>query len=231
MGDEWRMAHSGRRQGVQPGRRAFVPFQMVPSGTSCGRLPAFWRISRLIVVPAFLALTACGSAPPPTFDLNPVHDFAGVQGGRGELAIYEPSASLPLDSQRIVIRTGPDSVAYLKGAQWADRLPSLVQSRLIESFENAHALRAVGRPGMVADYSLQTEVRRFEADVQHGDVRVEISARIVTAGGRIVTSKIFSAETPAAKDDAATVTAALDQALANVLREIVVWATPKVAKA
>jgi cholesterol transport system auxiliary component len=180
-------------------------------------------------VPAIaFVLAACSGGPPITFDLKAAHEFGNVANSRGTLAIYEPSASLPVASQRIVMRTSVDTVAYLKGAQWADRLPALIQMRLIESFENAHSLRAVGRIGLVADYSLQTEIRRFEADVSHGLARVELSARIVGSSGAILTSKIFAAEAPAASDDAATVTAALDEALAKVLRDIVVWVTPKV---
>jgi cholesterol transport system auxiliary component len=184
----------------------------------------------LAMVPGYLALAACGGAPPATFDLSAARDFSGMHEGHGTLAVLEPSASLPLASERIVMRTAPEAIAYLKGAQWASELPSLIQARLIDSFENAHALRAVGRPGLVANWSLETEVRRFEADVTSGEARVEISANLLTANGRIVTSKVFSAQVPAPKDDATTVTAALDQALTNVLRQIVLWVAPKVAR-
>jgi cholesterol transport system auxiliary component len=189
------------------------------------------RVGRFAALPVALALSACGGGPPPTFDLNSVRDFGDVKMGSGALAIYEPAAAQPLDSQRVVVRTGPDAIAYLKGAQWADRLPSLVQARLIESFENAHGLRAVGRPGLVAAYSLQSEIRRFEAETPQGRARVEISVRIVAADGRVLTSKIFSADAAATRDDPATLTAALDEALANVLRQIVLWTTPQVSKA
>jgi cholesterol transport system auxiliary component len=184
---------------------------------------------RFVVPVAFLALVGCGGGGPPvTFDLTAAGEFGEIPSGRGALAVYEPSASLPVDSQRIVMRTGADTVAYLKGAQWADRLPALVEMRLIESFENARGLRAVGRVGLVANYSLQTEIRRFEADVPHQLARVEISVRIVGSNGAGLTSKIFTAEAPAVSDDPATVTSALDQALAKVLRDIVIWVTPKV---
>jgi cholesterol transport system auxiliary component len=183
-----------------------------------------------LMVPAYLTLAACGGAPPATFDLSAARDFSGLYEGRGTLAVLEPTASLPLASERIVMRTGPETIAYLKGAQWATELPSLLQARLIDSFENAHALRAVGRPGLVANWSLQTQVRRFEADVTNGEARVEISANLLTSNGRIVTSKVFAAHVPAPKDDATTVTAALDQALTNVLRQIVLWVAPKVAR-
>ncbi len=232
MGGGSPMDQSGWLPRVKSGRRALAIFPAVFGRMASGSFEQVRCTSRFAGLSIALALTACGgSSPLLTFDLNSAHDFGGVKSGPGALAIYEPAASLPLDSERIVIRTGPEAVAYLKGAQWAGRLPSLVQARLIESFENSHGLRAVGRPGLVAAYSLQSEIRRFEAEAPHGKARVEISARIVAANGRILTSKIFSAEAPTAKDDAATVTAALDEALANVLRQIVLWTTPKVARA
>ena len=48
---------------------------------------------------------------------------------RGQLVVSEPDASSPLDSDRIVIRTGPQSLALLKDTQWVDPLPKLVQAK------------------------------------------------------------------------------------------------------
>ncbi len=115
-------------------------------------LDRFRLLRRRRLFPVLLAglpfhlLAACSSAPRVTYDLTPAEGFA-ARGGRGQLAVLLPDAILPADSDRIVVRTNPQSVAYLFGAQWADKLPSLVQSRLIESFQNAHLLRAAGRPG------------------------------------------------------------------------------------
>ena len=139
-----------------------------------------------------------------------------------------PTRLSPPTLDRIVVRTNPQSVAYLPGAQWADKLPSLVQSRLIESFQNAHLLRAVGRPGMLADFSLQTSIRRFELDAARGDAVVEISAQIIGPSGRIVGGRIFAANVPAPPSDPAVVASALDAALAKVMREIVIWTAPKI---
>ena len=140
----------------------------------------------------FLLLAACSSAPRATYDLTPAEGFA-ARAGRGQLAVLLPDATLPANSDRIVVRTNPQSVAYLSGAQWADKLPSLIQSRLIESFQNARLLRAVGRPGMLADFSLQTSIRRFELDAARGEAIVEISAQIIGSSGRIVGGRIFAA--------------------------------------
>jgi cholesterol transport system auxiliary component len=174
----------------------------------------------------FVLLTACSSAPLATYDLTPAEGFA-ARAGRGQLAVLLPDATLPADSDRIVVRTNPQSVAYLSGAQWADKLPSLIQSRLIESFQNAHLLRAVGRPGMRADFSLQTGIRRFELDAARSAAIVEISAQIIGPSGRIVGGRIFAANVPAPPGDAA-IASALDAALAKVMRDIVIWTAPKI---
>jgi len=187
------------------------------------------RAAKLASFIVLLPLVSCSGAPPATYDLGAVpHEPAARRVGRGQLAVYEPTASLPADSQRIVIRTGPDAVAYLSGAQWADKLTRLVQSRLIESFENAHLLRSVGRPGLVADRNLQTDIRRFEADVSHHQAVVEISARLVGPTGKIVAGKIFSATAPLPNDAPISVTGSLDQALSKVMRDLVFWAAPQV---
>jgi cholesterol transport system auxiliary component len=190
------------------------------------RLPRRRRLFPVLLAGSSL-LAACSSAPVATYDLTPAKGFA-ARAGRGQLAVHLPEAILPASSDRIVVRTSRQSVAYLSGAQWADKLPSLVQSRLIESFQNAHLMRAVGRPGMLADFSLQTSIRRFELDTARGEAVVEISAQITGPSGRIVSGRIFAANVAAPPSDPAAVASALDAALAKVMREIVIWTAPKI---
>lgn len=168
------------------------------------------------------------SQPPATFDLDPSVQFPHARHYRGQLAVYEPAATLPLESQRVVVRTGPETIAYLHGAQWSTDLPSLVQDRLIGGFETANVLRAVGRPGLLADRSLQTDIQHFEVDVVHKTALVEIYARLVTGDGRVLADKTFTATAPAANDHAASIVRALNQAFAKVVHDIVIWAAPRV---
>jgi cholesterol transport system auxiliary component len=196
-------------------------------------LASAWDLDRvgwalLLAGLSFSVLASCSSAPRTTYDLSPASGDFAARAGRGQLAVSRPDAILPADSDRIVVRTDPQSVAYLTGAQWADKLPSLVQSRLIDSFQNAHLLRAVGRPGMLADVSLQTSIRRFELDAARGEAAVEISAQIVNQSGRIIAGRLFSGNVPVASTDPAVVAAALDAALAQVMRDIVIWTAPKI---
>lgn len=178
----------------------------------------------LIGLPA-LMLAGCGAEQLASFDLAAV-PTAKMRASaiRGVLAIAEPNADGPLDSERIVIRTGPDQLAYLAGAKWADNLPALLQSKIIASFENARLMKSVVRPGGASDYSLHVDVRRFEVNVTDNVARIEMSARIVSdRTGRPVAAKVFSATTPADRTADGKAAEALDAALANVLRQMVSW--------
>ena len=87
---------------------------------------------------------------------------------------------------------------------------------------------AVGRPGMLADVSLQSSIRRFELDTGRGEAVVEISAQIVGQSGRIIAGRLFSGNVPVASSDPAVVAAALDAALAQVMHDMVIWTAPKI---
>ena len=56
---------------------------------------------------------------------------------------------------------------------------------------------------------------------------VEIDATIIGADGRVVAEKVISATVPAANDHVPTVAAALREAFAQAIHEIVIWAAPR----
>lgn len=176
-----------------------------------------------IAAAAALALAGCAVAPT-SYDLSRAEPAVTMRIVRGALEIGDPSASEVLDSERILVRTGPDTLAYLAGAQWSERLPALVRARVVAAFERARPGRAVVAPGMVSDNQLMLDVRRFEIDVTRHEARVEIAARLIaSATGRIRATKMIAgvAPAPAAADGAGP--RALDAALAGALTELVGW--------
>ena len=178
------------------------------------------------LVAAALSLSACGPSPLLTYDLS-APKATSVRPISLQIVIPEPSAVAPFDADRIVVRSPAQGITVLPGAQWSDRLPELLQSRMIQAFENAKLLRAVGRPGdrIVADYSLVSEVRRFEIDAGAGEAVVELSVKLVgERSGRIGPARVFEGRAPAAARDGAGASAALDVALSSVLRSLVTWA-------
>lgn len=167
-------------------------------------------------------------SPPAAFNLDAAGQFPG-HGRRigGQLAIGEPVALAALESERIVVRPTPAEAAAMPDAQWQDRLPKLVQARLLESFENAGALRAVGRASdkLAADYVLLTDIRAFEISVADNSAVIEIAAKIVRERtGRIMAARVFRVSVPAAGHDGAPAIASLNEAFGKLERELVLWA-------
>jgi cholesterol transport system auxiliary component len=192
------------------------------------------RRSRAVRAAGWLALAfglaACaGGQAPPTFDLSAPQAYDRARGSpRGQLVVAEPTALSILNTDRIVVRTHGE-IAHLPRAQWSDRLPRLVQSRIVEAFESGSRLRAVGTPGdkLAADYQLVTDVRAFNVSVNSEPMaEVEISAKVVSdRGGRVLASKVFRASVPAASANGPDAVVALDEAFRQVISEMVAWAS------
>ncbi|HZB38815.1 MAG TPA: ABC-type transport auxiliary lipoprotein family protein [Beijerinckiaceae bacterium] len=192
--------------------------------------PSGFGPSRRVVLAALLGATAgaCGGGSAvTTFDLTaprPGPRFGGAP--RGQIVVAEPAAIQTLEADRILVKDASGTVSYLSGAQWADRLPKLIQARLINTFENASKLKAVSRPGerVSPDYMLTTEIRAFQIATPAAEAFVEVSARLVhDRSGRIAAGRVFSARVPVAKVDAGHAANGLDAALSKVLLDIVRW--------
>ena len=165
-----------------------------------------------------------GSAPPAldTVTLSaPSADAA--RKSRVQILIAEPKALKIYDSQNIVVATSATGLEYLGGAQWADRLPSLVQGKLAEALQNA-GYSGIGLPGqgLAIDYQLITEIRDFSVRTNGGDrANVEIFVKLLNdRNGDVVASRVFEGSAPGA---AGNYPAALDAAFGQVSSEIVAW--------
>lgn len=189
-----------------------------------------------VAAAAALLLAGCSSfgkqAPSATFDLTAPHGFSGKGGvRRGVLAVEVPSAIQTLDSNRIVARVG-SQITYVPAAQWSDTLPSLVQTRLVQAFENSGRIASVSRTQdrIAGDYQLLTEIRAFEVVVQGATstARIEIAAKIVDKDGRVRAGRVFQGQGPAGAVTGPVAANGLNAALAGVLVEMVGWASGQV---
>jgi cholesterol transport system auxiliary component len=174
-------------------------------------------------------LTGCssigGAAKLNTYDLTaPEKVKAGPRKAKVQVLVTEPTALKALDSENIVVREGAGQIQYLGGAQWGDRLPKIVQARLIEAFERSGRFGGIGRPGegLAIDYQVITDIRAF--GIQDGVAQIEIAAKLLNDGNGVVRgSKVFTASVKAGSGPDALVSA-LDQAFAKVASELVTWA-------
>ncbi len=167
------------------------------------------------------ALSACASAPRVAYDLSAATP-ARLAASHVQIGVRPPTATAELDTDRILVRAPDNSLAVLAGAQWADRLPSLIAARLTQTFQNAHGPRAVGEGGAAADYNLEMDLRAFELDAGAGLVDVDIAVKLVSAAsGRVVATRIVKVTGPLASTAPDVATEALNQALSKAMVEIV----------
>ena len=174
--------------------------------TAIDRVRALRRVATAIGMTAMLA--ACSSAPLDTYDLTAPKGTVGGHGGGPQVVVADPVVDRALDTDRIVVRPAGNEIAYFAGAQWSDRLPRLLQSRLVETLEASGRFRAAGRPGqgMAADRQIVMEIRAFDYLPAEGRVRVVIAAKLMDdRSGRIAASRLFEAAEPVAGDGAAAV--------------------------
>jgi cholesterol transport system auxiliary component len=170
-----------------------------------------------------LPLAACGGAPLDTYELNAAKPPPARPLG-ARVRVAEPLATFDLDSDRILVRTGAQQMATLAGAKWPDRLPLIVQARLIQSFQNAGLARQVGRnPAAAVGYELDLDIRKFDLDVARSRVEVDVAAKLVSTSGGVVAAEIFTADAPVASTGPATVAAAMNGALISVMKRIVAF--------
>lgn len=178
---------------------------------------------------AALAVSGCASLsqPPRTFDLAAPRSPAETRSAsRSQILISEPTAVKTLDSQQIAILPTPLTVEYVAESQWSDRLPRLVQLRLLQAFQNTGRIGAVGVPGqgLAIDYQIVTEIRRFEISLETSSAVVEISVKALNdRNGVVRASQTFTSSVPLQAGGNEAYVLALNAAFARVSDDIVAW--------
>ena len=187
-------------------------------------------LAGLLLVAIFSGfLSGCTSATPSndTFGLSSTPLVQGKIRHKVQILIPEPSALKALDSEQVVIRVSDAELRYLSHAQWSDRLPKMVQAKLIQAFERTGVLGGVGRPGegLAIDQQVLTSITSFEIATGGGDTAVvEISAKVLNdRNGTIKAQKSFRSTAPASGQSNEAYVAALDKAFANVTSDLVAW--------
>ena len=172
---------------------------------------------------------------PNLYSLSPKSTFApDLPRVTEQIALALPVTSRALDTDRIALRPGPLEYRYYKDVRWTGSLPAMLQTLLLESFENSGAAPAVGREASLlrTDYLLLTDIREFQADdfgpgAPRANVRVAFKI-VRQPEARILDAMSFSAEVEAGSG-AQGMVSAFDQALGSVLRQGVEWSIRRIA--
>ncbi len=167
-----------------------------------------FKFARLAILTVTISITlpACtgnllpGAAndPPKLYILTPKNTFpSDLPEVDWQLTVALPIADAALNTARIALRQNPISLEYYARANWVDTAPQMIQTLLVESFENTGKIVSIGRQSVTlrADYSLLTDLREFQAEyLGEGPprVRVRLNAKLVRIPQRtIVATEIF----------------------------------------
>jgi cholesterol transport system auxiliary component len=163
------------------------------------------------------------TSPAPAFTATLPHVAA-------QLLVAMPTAPAGLDTERIALSRAAVSLDYFADAQWADRLPFLVQTAVVEGFEKSAAIPAVGPEslGVRADFVLEIAIGDFQAIYDSPDgaprIVVRFNAKLVRIPERrIIAQMSVSREAKAAANAMPEIVRAFDQALGGAIEQIVTW--------
>ena len=181
-------------------------------------------------------VSACSSIlpntgpPPRLFRLSPKSTFpGGMKTVDWQLVIETPLAPAGLNTTRIALHRAAVELEYYARANWTDLAPAMIQTLVVESFENSGKIVAVGREslGLRADFILKLELREFQAEYAAeglANAHVRLTAKIVKMPQRtIIGSESFEAKVSAKADRIEDIVAAFDEALGKSLKDLVVW--------
>ncbi len=195
---------------------------------------ALLRLAALALVPA---AAGCSSlipgtgTPPQIYVLMRKTTFPpDLPSISRQLLVDTPVAPAEIDTTRVALTRSPTTIDYFANAAWSDRAPAMVQSLLIESFEQTGKIVSVARDSAVlrADYILMPELRRFEARYENGDappvVLVRLLVRLIKMPERtIIGDEIAEGRETAARNSMDAVIEAYNEALGSVMKRLVTW--------
>lgn len=165
---------------------------------------------------------------PSTYDLTaPEKPSVRAGSGNWQLIVRKPNALRSLETERILIKPEKQKISYFPQAVWSDKLPRLLQARIIETFQNSRALRGIsnGRDRIAGEMALMLEIRKFQVEImgERAMARASFHANIVDLKtGAIVSRRIFSQEM-ATSDEVGEAVASLNNVFGNIVKRIVKW--------
>ena len=144
----------------------------------------------------------------------------------GQLTVPPPTTIVALDTQRIMLRSADGLVPSFEGFRFADSIPLIVQSRLIQGFENAGDPKVgTDTSGIAGDFQLLVNIRKFEmSTIGEPTAEVALMAKLLDTGGSVVDAKLFAATVPVSDITKPEVIAtAIDQAFGKAAADLIVW--------
>ena len=211
------------------------------------------RLASTLVTLCVAALVASGCGislpgsgqPSQLYVLTPKSTFPDdLPTADWQLLVEQTASPAGLNTPRIAVAYSAIKLNYFARSNWTDLAPKMVQSLIIESFENSNRIVGVGRDsiGLRSNFLLKTELREFQAEYEEepargedgslqsaasGEapkIRVRINAKLVKMPQRvIVASKTFENIVPARENTMESIVTAFDDSLGRTIKYVVIW--------
>jgi cholesterol transport system auxiliary component len=167
---------------------------------------------------------------------RPLDAAGSVSAEAPSLQLPRPSADPGLSTEAIVLVRSDHRLDYYSGSSWAGALPDVVSTLALDTLRASGRWAAVQESPspFVADYLLQINIRRFEADYSDGSaapkVRVVLDCTLARRIGRdLVSTFVAEASADAGENRMAAVVAAFEKA-ANAALAVVAERSALAAK-
>jgi cholesterol transport system auxiliary component len=151
---------------------------------------------------------------------------AGVARSDADLSIGRPDLAPGLDTERIAVLKGRQ-LDYYRGAQWGGRTVEVIQTLLVDSFEDQQLFRSVTpeQSRVSSEYVLDVSVRDFQAEYASDGAaptaRVTIFGRLIRVVDReLVDTYSATAQSRATENRMEAVSAAFETAAQKVVLEL-----------
>jgi cholesterol transport system auxiliary component len=142
------------------------------------------------------------------------------------IKLMHPLCAPGLDSDNIALTRSGQRFDYYAHSRWAAPVPELVQSWAVDALRAAGHFRAVQSDAVPldADYLLQLEIRRFQAEYQNDEapvVRVQLVATLGRGADRsLISNVVVASDVPAGANRLQSISAAFESALSQALAQL-----------
>lgn len=139
------------------------------------------------------------------------------------LAVARPRADRSQDTRRILVRSHRSLLPW-SGAAWADAVPDLLQSALVEYLDGGAAM-VVRHGSLTASLLLDVELRRFEFVDQDGRLSASLAMllRLMDETGTLRAHTRMELDAPAEKKTLDAAVAAMETVLQTLLERSDAW--------
>jgi cholesterol transport system auxiliary component len=180
------------------------------------------------LIASFLVLGACAgpaSVPPTQYYVlgngQQAATAVRVSQRNAVLLVHPTSVSAFYDTQRLVYSRAEGQRSYYQFAAWTER-PGRAFSELLVRRLGASSTTS----GVKGNLVLRTQLHELyhDASTDPGAVKIEVSAELVDAAGRLVGEpRRFSYSVPTRSENAAGAVEAANRSVSGVLDEIAAW--------